>query len=258
MNVDKTEYTHIYLDTTITKTRKTEKKPEKWRTNVSLGTVLDAKSDVMKRIVSANCAFEKYKKLWLRKKIIGRKLSLRLYQSLVVPILIYNMNSLAVTNDVWEKIDTTHRRHLRQIMGYTWKDKITNEKLYEECEIKSSLTQTVAMSRWEYFGKVMRMPLTTPPQRAVMFAVVGSTKLKARKGRHQINLYECLKTDVKSNIGIEIKNEYDLTRLRELAQDEDAWIHYNKNASNINKKDTNKNTFEQIRYNLRKRPENAT
>ena len=98
----------------------------------------------------------------------------------MTPILIYNSNSLAATKTEMEKLDTCERRHLRNILGIVWPRKITNEELYHKCEIEP-ISKIINHSRWKNIGKIMRMPLDSPPQQALDFVTNGSKKLKARK-----------------------------------------------------------------------------
>ena len=63
------------------------------------------------------------------------------------------------------------------------------------------LSTKVAQYRWSMFGHIIRMPEDTPAQKALEFAVVGSNKYKARKGRHCTNLLSILRADL-SDVGL--------------------------------------------------------
>ena len=68
-------------------------------------------------------------------------------------------------------------------------------------------------------GHVLRMDVSTPAQKALEFAVSGSTKYKSRAGRHRTNLLSTIREDVKiAGLG-ELKSAGHLQRLRETAAD---------------------------------------
>ena len=67
--------------------------------NKSLGSIIDSKNDIERKMVIANNAFTKYDKLWVKKKIVSEKTLLRLYNAFVTPISIYNASSLAAPEE---------------------------------------------------------------------------------------------------------------------------------------------------------------
>ena len=151
-----------------------------------------------------------------------RKMLVMLYNALVIPILTYNANSIAATVEDFEKLNICQRRHLRRILGLIRLDKISNVKLYEKSRT-IPISITIMTMRWQYFGKILRMPEDSPPQQALIFAIIGSKKLKSRRGRHQTNLYETLKKEVENNLNIKLDTENQLSIIKEKAKDVKIW-----------------------------------
>ena len=242
LNEDKTEFTRVFLD----KKQKPKKKgkvvptvkDEEWRKNIVLGSMLCSSKDVLRRCTLGNIAFNKYEKLWLHGHQIPLKKRILLYEAQVVSVMLYNSSSWAVTASDLKKLDVTHRHHLRSIIGIKWPTGvISNANLYERCGSRP-LSERVAQSRWKLFGHILRSPENTPAQVALLFAV--DNDLKGRVGRHQNNLFDVLREDVKrSDLALKkvllntgnvddvkvftMKNSDDVMRLREVAKDRLLW-----------------------------------
>lgn len=111
-----------------------------------------------------------------------------------------------------EKIDTYHRKHLREILGITWNDKISNEELYTKADV-SKLTHRISKSRWRMLGRVLRQPEQNPARSSLLFAIKSEKQVKGRRGRPRINLYsEILKDLNQANINIEDNEHTDYAR----------------------------------------------
>ena len=59
-----------------------------------------------------------------------KNIFLNAYKALVESVLLYNCGTWALDQSDADKIDTFQRKLLRQIVGYKWYDKVTNEDLY--------------------------------------------------------------------------------------------------------------------------------
>ena len=78
------------------------------------------------------------------------------------------------------------------------------------------------------FGHILRMSEDTPAQKALEFAIIGSNKYKARKGRHCTNLLSVLRTDLK-DMGLgTLRSAKRLRELRMLARNKVQWNHMKK------------------------------
>ena len=70
--------------------RHADRVDEEWRMTRKLGSLLGEAEDVARRKQLANVAFRKLSTVWFRRSRISLPLRLRLYESFVVPVLIYN------------------------------------------------------------------------------------------------------------------------------------------------------------------------
>ena len=104
---------------------------EEWRMTRKLGSLLGEAEDVARRKQLANVAFRKLSTVWFRRSRISLPLRLRLYESFVVPVLTYKMGTWGLMKAELDRLDTYHRRHLRQFIGIHWPNRIST--LYRRC-----------------------------------------------------------------------------------------------------------------------------
>ena len=225
INEAKTEFTHVYLSDHQEGVRG----EEDWRKNKILGSRLCSSSDITARCIMGNSAFRSFWKLWIRGSKIPLAKKLQLYNATCVSLMVYNCNSWAAPKAAMEKLDVCHRKHLRKITGHQWPNSlISNKALYKKCNTIPLSTKVVQL-RWSMFGHVLRMAEDTPAQKALEFAVTGSQKYKARRGRHCTNLLSMLRSDLKDNGLGNLKTLKQLRELRMHAKDKTNW--------NLKKKD---------------------
>ena len=224
VNNDKTEYTRVYLadPKELSQSRKSirKEKLEPWRINKSLGSLLCSEKDIQRRCNLGNAAFTNYDKCWLQGPKIPLKTKVKLYDALVASVMLYNSNSWSAPAIVLEKLDTTHRKHLRRILNIHWPNgRITNDELYKRC-CTNKLSDRVCKFRWTMFGHVLRSDMNTPAFLSLKFALTNNHK--NRKGRHQSNLFNILLADLKFR-NIILKSENDLNELRTVALNRTYW-----------------------------------
>ena len=84
INESKTEYTLVEISK-----NKDQRGKESWRELKVLGSKLGSNEDIRHKI-NMGCITFKYKGIWNEKKHLDKKTKIRLYEALVVPIMIYN------------------------------------------------------------------------------------------------------------------------------------------------------------------------
>ena len=134
MNETKREFSHIYLAeaTVIDSLGKVLHVSESWRKNKTLSSLLCSTTDTTTRYIQVNVTFHSLRKPWSRRTKISLKSSLRLYNALL--IMLYNCNSWAAPKAMLNKLNASHRRHLRNITGHCWpKSLISNQAFYKLC-----------------------------------------------------------------------------------------------------------------------------
>ena len=153
INGSKTERTSI--------SRRVDRIEGEWRMTHKLGSLLGEAEDVARRKQLANVAFRKLWTVWFRRAHISLQLRLRLYASFVIPVPTYIMGTWGLTQADLVRIDTYHRRHLRQIIGVHWPNRISNVALYHHCQSRP-ISESIITARWQLFGHVLRLPRDAP------------------------------------------------------------------------------------------------
>jgi len=223
VNESKTEFTHLYLANKNDRDEKGEplKDREPWRTSVSLGSKLCTKEDIKRRCTLGDVAFQNYKKTWEQGHRINLTTRLKLYESLVVSVMLYNCNSWAAPKHVIEKVDICHRKHLRKILRIHYPTIISNDALYKRCNTRP-LSERIAKARWTMFGHVLRSESNSPALVALHFAIERMSSMRGRVGRHQCNLLKTIKCDLNER-NFKIVNTDDLFNLIIYANDRQRW-----------------------------------
>ena len=216
VNPTKTEFTEVSIDENPKNRGK-----EAWRDHKILGSKACSIKDIENRIRIANHSFKNLQKCWLKGTKLRTQTKLRVYNTMIVPILLYNSGTWAVPKNVLEKIESCRRTHLRIILNIRYPNIISNEELYKRCEM-TPLIEDIEKARWNTFGKILRQSENKPAQNALIFAVVNSKKFPPRRGRPPINLLDSIKEDIKRK-GLKIDKIEDIWDLRRKAKDKKLW-----------------------------------
>ena len=192
INTTKTEFVNFHLS----QKNDADFEKEEWRQSKLLGSHMCSNYDILQRCIKGNIAFNSYKNVWLQGRRIKISKLVQIYEAMVVSVIMYNCSSWAATKDILDKLDVCHRNHLRQILNIKYPTVISNKKLYEICNT-TPLSQRVKRSRWRMLGHILRSPENSPAALALHFAVVGSSNLKGRRGRHRMNLLSVIQNDIK-------------------------------------------------------------
>ena len=91
---------------------------------------------------------------------------LRLYGSLVKSIFLYSCGNWGLSRSDQKKLNSFHRKQLRQVTGIKWPHRITNTKLYQVTETEP-LSITLTERRWKLLGDVLRLPADCPARKAM-------------------------------------------------------------------------------------------
>ena len=98
-------------------------------------------------------------KIWRKKKLTKLTTRVKLYETLVQSILLYNAGTWGMSKTDEKNIDSFHRRQLRQVLGIKWLHKIRSEKLplsFEKaprCLFHFSTFKEGGYSRWVVIRK---------------------------------------------------------------------------------------------------------
>ena len=123
-----------------------------------LGTVLSKDGSLNKefeeRLQKANQAMGMLKTVWNNNNF-SIHTKIRIYKTMVRPILIYGHESWYSTVTGDKKLLSFENKALRRILGIKWWHKVTNERLREVTGVQP-VDEYVRLSRWKWLGHVFR------------------------------------------------------------------------------------------------------
>ena len=133
--------------------------------------------DLKNRLSKARGAFIKLKKIW-SSKAISRRTKLRLYKTLVVPVLLYGCETWKMNKGDNKAVDVFLNKCLRRILNIQWQDHISTEELLRRANM-NPLSEEVKWRRWKMIGHILRQDQNNDCNTAMTWAPEG----KRRRGR---------------------------------------------------------------------------
>ena len=169
---------------------------EAWRQTKTLGSCLDSAVDVQARINLAQLSMRKMQGMWGASKV-NLALKVQPYNAYIHSILLYNSGSWEMTKFWTDKLDATHRRHLRRLAQVFYPNHISNRALYIKYD-SHPISWDVRQARWNFLGHVLRLPPQSPPQAALDLYIMPPkvSRMKGRVGRHQTGLMTVIKEEL--------------------------------------------------------------
>ncbi|XP_071834664.1 uncharacterized protein [Apostichopus japonicus] len=167
------------LKINCTKTEKftiTRKGNDSWKKCKYVGSLLGTEEDINRRIGITNGAFNTLSSIF-KSKNISRKIKLRIFETLLKSIFLYNCELWGTTKDLDRKIDTFQRRLLRNILNIRWTNNnwLSNDELYNETN-QTPWSSIVAHRRLRFFGHVARLQEDAPAKVALREALRHTAK----------------------------------------------------------------------------------
>lgn len=80
-----------------------------------------------------------------------------LYQAYFLPITTYGLETCTITGRDKSRLQAAEMKFLRTMLQKTRRDKVRNERIRQEIQIRESLCETIIRSRLKWYGHVMRM-----------------------------------------------------------------------------------------------------
>src|ERR1043165_1538987 len=143
---------------------------------VYLGGVIteDAEStkDIRKRIGLASAMFVKLRKLW-RSNNISIRTKIRLYETLVIPVLLYGAESWCIRKEDERRLLAAEMGWLRGLLNRSRREKIRNEVTREELGQKDTVVDKIGRRRLTWYGHVIRMENERIPAKVLHGEVEG-------------------------------------------------------------------------------------
>jgi hypothetical protein len=215
INVQKTECQFIGRDETQMGLEVDGQMLEQKESFVYLGGLIDAhegsEKDVGRRIGLARGILQRLHKVW-RSKEISRTTKVRIYETLVLSVLLYNSETWTLKETQKRRLRVFETTCLRRIEGVTRRDRIRNTEIYSRLRIQRDIVNRIQTRRLRYFGHVTRMQNGRYPKVALQGYVHG----KRRRGRPKKRWMDMIEEDCRM-MGLTVG---EATRR---AQDRDAW-----------------------------------
>ena len=106
-----------------------------WKKYKLVGSLIDTTCDISRRRGLALHAYSKLKKI-LKSRQVNSKLKVKVLNIYTKSIFLYNCEIWTITKVLENSIDIFQRTLLRRTLNIYWKDKISNEELYNRAEVK--------------------------------------------------------------------------------------------------------------------------
>jgi len=148
MNPEKTKLTTMCRDRTIKL--------------FQLGNEMNAADELYNRTRRGFNACEKLNGIWFKKNRVSLKTRIKLYKTMAVPHLMYNIHVVGLNNSQRDKLNRQHRKHLRKVLGIYWPAKIGVKAIYRKTATRA-ISIDIIKRRWEFLGHIMR--LSVPRER---------------------------------------------------------------------------------------------
>jgi len=177
-----------------------------------ISTTGNCDQDTSVRIGKVADVFSKLDKLWKNKKI-SLSVKTRLYEALVLSMLLNSAELWPVwVTQMKKKLDAAHHRWQRSMLGISWKDKVTNEKVREATALPK-LEVIIRCRRLRWVGHLSRTDHLRLPRQALIWESEG---FRRRPGRPRQNWKDVVKKNLKK-MGI----SWD--EVEEAAEDRRSW-----------------------------------
>ena len=143
----------------------------------------------------SNIALRNNENVWKKKWLTTTKTRLRLYNTLVKSILLYNCGTWGLDVNDERNLNSFHRKQLRRVVGIKWPHRITNKKLYKITN-SEPITITITERRWKLLGHILRLPANCPARKAMKY-FFEYRSAKKFLGRKRTTIITTLNKDIK-------------------------------------------------------------
>ena len=110
--------------------------------------------DIKSRLQKARGAFQRLGKVWVARGI-GRGTKIRLFKTLVRPVLLYGCKTWKITKADERRLNSFQCQCLRRILRIRWQQRISNNRVVEMAEI-NNISCEIRRRRWSWLGHILR------------------------------------------------------------------------------------------------------
>ena len=123
-----------------------------------LGATMDKEGggskDIKNRLQKARSAFQRLGKAWAAREI-GRRTKIRLFKTLVRPVLLYGCETWKITKADERRLNSFQCQCLRRILRIRWQQRISNNRVVEMADI-NNISCEIWRRRWYWLGHILR------------------------------------------------------------------------------------------------------
>ena len=141
--------------------------------------------EIRKALAWSSC--HKLKKIW--NSTLSRAIKIKLFTATVESVLLYGCAAWTVTKALEKRINGCYTRMLRMALGVSWKQKLTNEQLYQDLP---PVTSKVTDRRLKLAGHCIRHTEVS----ASSLVLWEPTKGKRNVGKPTITYIDNLRSDL--------------------------------------------------------------
>lgn len=180
VNIKKTKLMKVNVRKEVSITVRAEP-VEEVKSFTYLGSVMNREGgsdeDIRSRLGKARHVFAQLHPVW-RSTQYRRETKLRIYQSCVVPVLLYGAECWRMTQKDSSKLAAFHTGSLRKICKIFWPDTISNKNLLTITQ-QEDIRTTIRRRRWTWVGHALRREKNNIARTALTWTPEG----KRRRGR---------------------------------------------------------------------------
>ena len=128
----------------------------------------DLRPEINRRRALAASALKALDRPLWRQRNVSRRTKLRVYNTTVLPILLYGSETWAITAASTKRINGFDSRALRRIEGIRWPEVISNEELRARTQ-QPPASSLIATRRVRWYGHLLRLPPDHPTRALLDF-----------------------------------------------------------------------------------------
>ena len=128
-------------------------------------------TDIKQQLSKERAAFNNLQNVWKSGQYTTR-IKLKLYNSCVIPTLLYGSECWRMTEADQQKLSIFHTKSLRRILRIFWPNKISNQDLLSRCN-QGNMNTIIERRRWRWIGHVLRKDQQYPTKTALLWTPKG-------------------------------------------------------------------------------------
>ena len=121
-------------------------------------------AEVARRLALARGAMNSLNKTVWRSRHLSRGTKVRVFRSLVLPVLLYSCEAWTLTASLRQRLDSFLTSSLRRIFGYHWRDHVSNQAVLDRAGM-GRVSCLIRERQLRFYGHVVRFPGDDPAHR---------------------------------------------------------------------------------------------